>query len=609
MTGFFPRRITLGASLCLAAALSVPGQVVALEDVQFRVAGQDSDVEAAVRGASLLLSLDSSAPDDIFAAARGEYGRLVGALYALGHYSPVISVRIDGREASSIAPLDAPARVGRVEVVVDPGPEFRFGETRLAPLAAGTELPSEFRTGEVAASGTVKAAVSAGVEGWRDQGHAKASVAGQSVVADHRASALAVDVRLDPGPRLRFGPVAIEGNERTRTNRVRKIAGLPQGQVFSPDEVERAANRLRRTGTFSSVSITEDETVTAPDLLGMTVAVVEEKPRRLSFGAEISNLDGLDLTALWMHRNLMGGAEKFVIEGEVSQIGAQDNGIDYRLRLGIDRPATLTPDTTLRFSTELAHLDEGFFVGDGVEVKIGFSHIFSDSLSATVDIGYEQFDGAFYGRSRARLGTFLYRTLTLPVGVTWDRRDDKTDAKQGFYIEAEAKPFLGFGTTGSGLRAYGDLRAYYGFGEAKSFVLAGRVQAGAVFGASIFDVPRDDLFLSGGGGTVRGQPYQSLGIVIPAGATSYTLGGNRFLAASLEARMKVTETIGVVGFVDAGRVDVDSFFGNSGDWHAGAGIGARYDTGIGPIRLDIAAPVGGNTGKGVQIYVGLGQAF
>ena len=73
--------------------------------------------------------------------------------------------------------------------------------------------------------------------------------------------------------------------------------------------------------------------------------------------------------------------------------------------------------------------------------------------------------------------------------------------------------------------------------------------------------------------------------------------------------MKVTDTIGVVGFVDMGRVDVNSFFDAAGGWHAGAGLGVRYATAVGPIRLDLAVPVGGNTGDGLQIYVGLGQAF
>jgi translocation and assembly module TamA len=78
---------------------------------------------------------------------------------------------------------------------------------------------------------------------------------------------------------------------------------------------------------------------------------------------------------------------------------------------------------------------------------------------------------------------------------------------------------------------------------------------------------------------------------------------------SLELRAMVTKSIGVVGFYDAGFVSDDGFFGDDGNSHAGAGIGVRYKTAIGPIRLDVATPVSGNTGDGVQFYLGIGQAF
>jgi translocation and assembly module TamA len=81
------------------------------------------------------------------------------------------------------------------------------------------------------------------------------------------------------------------------------------------------------------------------------------------------------------------------------------------------------------------------------------------------------------------------------------------------------------------------------------------------------------------------------------------------LAMSAEVRTRVTEKIGVVGFVDAGRIGVDGFLDTSVDWQAGAGLGLRYETGFGPIRLDVAAPVHGETGNGVQFYIGLGQSF
>ncbi len=605
------RHVLLSTAVVLVGVGSVADGSFALERVNLSVAGKNEDLTARLRGASGLLALEQGrdASDEVLAAARAEYGRLIGALYAAGYYSPVISVKIDGREASSIAPLDVPRVVKNVSIAVNPGPQFAFSAAEVKPLAPGTEMPDTFQRGAVARSDIVRQAVGAGVEGWRDVGHAKVAVAAQDVVADHAAQTLAARVQLTPGPRLRFGSVAIKGNERTRENRVRKIAGLPEGEVFSPMEIERATDRLRRTGTFQSVSITEADTITAPDLLGTTVTVVEDKLRRVSFGAEISSLEGAELRASWMHRNLFGGAERFKVEGEVRNLGAPDSGVDYGLGLSLDRPATFTPDTTLRFATRLDHLDEQDFRADTFSVNVGVTHYYSDTLTFRGDIAYDYENGTARSTTRATTFAFINRSLSLPLGVTWDRRDDKTDAKKGFYVDAEVKPFYGFGNSASGVRLYSDMRAYRGFGAEDRFVLAGRLQVGAIFGASLLETPRDDLFYSGGGGTVRGQPYQSLGVNVTRAGDTFKIGGTHFIGTSLEARAKVTPKIGVVGFVDAGRIDVGGFFDPAGDWHAGAGIGVRYDTGFGPIRLDVAAPVGGTTGKGAQIYVGLGQAF
>lgn len=598
-----PLRRRCGVALIALAALS--GPVLALERLDFRTPGASEDLAKSLRAASLLAAseLDGQTnAQDLFAAARAEYGTLLGALYAKGHYSGVITIRVDGREAASIAPLDAPGRIDVIEVTVQPGPAFRLSQAEIAPVAPETELPSGFAVGKPAFSGVIREAAVAGVSGWRDQGHAKAAVAGQDVTANHRDATLAAQIALNPGPRLRFGPLTVEGAERMRVRRVVKIAGLPEGEVFSPAELERAANRLRRTGVFKSVALTEGD-VLNPDLVPITATVVEEKPRRYSLGAEIASQEGFSLTGYWLHRNLLGGAERLRVDGEVANVGAQNSGVDYSLGLTLDRPATLTPDTTLGFGAKIGHLDEEDYFADVATVGIKLTHYFSETLIGRLGIDYE------YANGRDVVNDFLFRNVSFPVGVNWDRRNNKTDATDGYYLDVEVKPFLGLGTTGSGTRTKVDARGYLGLGTEDRFVLAGRVQLGAIYGSNLLETPRDDLFYSGGGGSVRGQPYQSLGVVVSRGLLSPKIGGTHFLGAQLEARAKVTDRIGVVGFFDTGRIDVGEFFGNGGDWHSGAGLGLRYDTGFGPIRLDVATPVGGTTGDGVQFYVGLGQAF
>jgi translocation and assembly module TamA len=534
------------------------------------------------------------------AAARAEYGALLGALYAAGRYSGVVTVRVDGREAADIPILGEPARISRVEVAVDSGGPFRFGRALIAPLAQGTELPEGFATGKPAPAGQVREATGAAIDGWRDLGHAKADVASQRVVADHARAILDADIRLSPGPRLRFGTLSVSGQTRMREDRIRAIAGLPEGQVFSPAALRRSAERLRRTGVFRSVTLTEADRIATGGFLPIYLVVEEQRARRFGFGAEIASSEGLTLTSYWLHRNLLGGAERLRLGGRIGGIGGATGGEDYEVTVSYARPATFTPDTSLLFDARVAHEQELDYRQDIFELGGGLEHIFSETLTGSAMLRYR------FSEVSDELGTTRFRSVELPLSLAWDLRDDRLDPTSGYYLSGEARPFLGLGTTGSGLRLTADARAYRGFGRDDRVVLAGRLQVGSVLGPTLLSSPRDYLFYSGGGGTVRGQEFQSLGVLVLKSGDQRT-GGQHFVGLQSEARVKVTEKIGIVGFLDAGTISAVDF-GDFAEWHAGAGLGLRYDTGLGPIRVDVGIPVAGG-GSGAQVYIGLGQAF
>lgn len=593
--------------VAVLALCSLAPPAPAFERLDFTVEGGDRDLVKTLRGASLLIAQKNDGlidAQDLFAAARADYARLLGALYAEGHYSAVIRIAIDGHEVADIAPLNAPSQIGTISVQIDPGPRFAFSQTDIAPLTRETELPLEFRLGQPARAGVVEDAVDAAILGWREDGHAKASVTKDDLVADHRNATLAADILLDPGPALRFGTVTVTGADRMRVKQIIRIAGLKRGEEFSQTELDRAANRLRRSGVFASVTLSEGDTIEDGGLLPIGITVTEQKRRRYSVGAEIASVDGLSVTGEWIHRNLWGGAERLKFDTAITNIGSDTSGTDYMLGVSLERPATFSADTAASVVAEFGHLDEVDYTADYAELGVSFVHYYSESLTLRAGLTYEFIQGSDPG------GSFRFRNLSLPVGATWDRRDSTTDARGGFYIDAEAKPFLGFGTTDSGVRITFDTRAYRSFGAEQGVTLALRVQGGAVLGSDLLNTPRDELFFSGGGGTVRGQPYRSLGVAVTRGAgTNFLIGGTHMLVGSAELRTRITDSIGVVGFIDAGRIDADGFFGDFGDWHAGAGLGLRYETGFGPIRFDVATPIHGNTGDGVQIYIGLGQSF
>ncbi|WP_249139106.1 autotransporter assembly complex family protein [Actibacterium sp. MT2.3-13A] len=591
------RRAILAFALCIGAGLAQGAEVT------LRAPGAPDEMRDALRGASLSIARadqKSTTPQDLLAAARADYGRLLGALYAGGYYSGVIRISVDGREAAALSPFAAPARIERIAIVVETGPAFTFARAEVAPLPGGFVLPEGFGPGGRARSGLIQEAAQEGIRGWRDLGHAKARVAGQRLTADHRAQTLSAEIALDPGPRLRFGALTVTSPSRVRAERIHEIAGLPTGETFSPDELGRSAQRLRRTGAFSSVALSEAETPGPDGTLGIAAAVVDAKPRRFGVGAELSSIEGLALSGFWMHRNLLGGAERLRVEGEIGGLGGRSGGSDYRLSTRLDRPATLSPDTGLFVLGELEELNEPDYTERSAALGVGLSHVFSDRLSGEIGLTLR------YAEVKDDLGRRDLNQLLVPGALTWDSRDDPLDASKGYYLGLEATPFLGLSGGDSGARLYADARAYRGLGGAGRFVLAGRVQAGSVFDASVADVPPDMLFFSGGGGTVRGQPYQSLAVDLGGGKR---VGGRSFLGLSGELRMGVSDTIGLVGFADAGYIGAGSLGQGSGEWHSGAGLGLRYATGIGPIRLDVATPLDGGKGGRMEIYIGIGQAF
>ncbi len=597
----------------LAASLALLGLQASAQTVELDLTDGSSGLRGLLRSNSLTYDLrdsELSDPQDYVAAARADYRRLLTALYGAGYYGGSISIRIDGREAADIQPLDAPARIESIVIRVDPGPSFTFGTASIGPLAPETALPEGFATGEIARSEVIRSATLAAISAWRDAGHAKATPGAQNIVAVHPETRLNAEVEIRPGPRLSFGTVTVEGNERVRTARIEELANLSPGRTFNPADIEEAALRLRRTGTFRSVAIVEAEEFSPDFRLPLTIQVSELPPRRIGFGAELSSTEGLGLNAFWLHRNLFGGMERFRVEGAITGIeaaipGRDNGGPDYRLALSYARPGTFNPDIDLLIDTAFVHLDEPDYTLDQLTGSIGFTQYVRDDLTYKAGIGF------LTAREETAFRSREYTLLTLPLEGTLDQRDDPLNAREGFYLNLELTPFLGLIGGGDGVRIFADGRYYHTFGE--SLTLAARGQFGSVQGASILEAPADFLFYSGGGGTVRGQPYQSLGIEFAradlpgAGAR---LGGASFVGTQLEGRLAVTDSFSGVAFYDFGMIDDASLPSDTAKWHAGVGLGVRYNTPIGPIRLDVATPASGDRiGERVEFYIGIGQAF
>ena len=571
-------------------------------------------VESAVRNASALVA-DQNEPASgaagLLAKARGDYRRIVAALYNEGYYGGTASIRVGGVEAANLAPdVNLPDPVD-VAIVVDPGPLFRFNSVNIVNQALPSSDPYDyveppanagFGVGEIAKSSVILKAEQLVLEAWRQQGYAKAVIVTRDVVADHATTSVDVTITVNPGPKAAFGAVTVTGTERMDPEFVRRQTGLTEGEEYDPDELALAQKRLDRLEVFRAARLEAAESVGADGLLPYNLIVQELPGRRVGVGATYSTIDGLGLEAFHLWRNLFGQAERLRLDARVASIAwpIDTAQFDYFFGGTFTKPGIFTPDTDLVAAVSAERTIYPTFTETSASGRVGLTHILSDQISFEGGAQFEinRFDDVF--------GTRDFKTIGLYAGATLDFRDDSVDPTEGWFAQVNLEPFyeLNYGNAAAKLTAEG--RTYFGFGEDDPFVLAGRLKAGLVVGPSLAEIPPDKLFFAGGGGSVRGYAFKSIGVDDGTGTIT---GGRYLLEGSLEARVKVTQDIGVVGFIDGGYVAADVFPALT-DLRLGAGVGVRYYTGLGPLRADFAIPLNKRAGDpDYAIYVGIGQAF
>lgn len=585
--------------------------------VAWRVSGGDEALTRQLESASSLWS-DREAPASgsggLLSKARGDYRRLLAALYAAGYYGPSISIRAAGQEvADASLDMDFPSPTP-VVIDIQTGPRFRFGVTSIdaaAPAEAfardDIDTPESvgFRTGETARSGVINQASALTIEQWRHLSRAKARETDRKVVADHATDRLDVALTIDPGPKARYGPTRVEGTERIDPKFVAFMADLPEGEPFDPDDLTDGLDRLNRLGVFRSLRFEEGE-IGLNGLMPITVRVDDRRPRSIGIGGTYSTIDGLGVSAFWEHRNLFRRAERLRFSATMDGLGALDpEDYSYQFGVAFTKPGVWTPDTNFVAGASAFRLDYETYRQEGVSANVGLSQQFSRRLTGQVLLQ------ASRSRYEDDFGTRDFTIFGVIGNSAYDRRNDPLDATHGYYLAGSVQPFYDSEAKNVAIRGTVEGRGYLSFGEKKWVTLAGRLLVGSFAGASQEESPPDLLFFAGGGGSVRGYAYQSIGIEsFPFEGEDIVVGGQGLVETSTELRVRFTERWGGVGFVDTGLVTEKGTFTGESDFRVGAGAGVRFYTGLGVLRADVGAPVNPRDQDDyVALYIGIGQAF
>lgn len=575
--------------------------------LSFEVGSDERRLTRELRQASVLYANRKTPPSGLaglLARARQDVGNLTAVLYRNARYAGEVFITVDGRPLEAVGPFDSvSAEPVPVSVLIRPGAPFVFGTVSANPLPVGTTLESlGLRQGEKADSTKILAAETAIANAWRRQGHPLVTIGQRDVVANHRTRTLDVMLWIDPGPVADFGHVAVSGTERVNPDLVLRRAGIGGGR-YTSDVTARAERRLRDLGVFDSVRVAPADHL-APDGTIPIEIEVSERPRRvIGATASYSSTEGAGVGVYWMHRNLWGGAEQLRLSAEVSRLleGAFDDP-DFRVAASFHKPAVFDPMTDFTLRTETYRETTDSYRVTAVEAEVGLEREFSDTLSGGLSLEIQRASG----RDQASLTDTDYLLTTLTATVDYDNTDSRLDPTRGVRANLTVAPSHDFLQRETFATFKTGASTYIPLDEAQRFVVAGRVQVGVLTVNDINSVVPDRRFYAGGAGSVRGYAYQNIG---PRDQNGDATGGRSLFELSGELRYRVSESLGLVAFVDAGNAYA-SVLPEFDGLKVGVGAGVRYMTPVGPIRFDLGVPLQPGPGDPkVAAYVGIGQAF
>lgn len=428
------------------------------------------------------------------------------------------------------------------------------------------------------------------------QGYPIATVLYRRVVADQSTKSIAVTLEVDTGPLATFGTTEIIGNKDILPVFFCKKIEWQEGQIYCPESVCRTLNALEASGLFSSINITNAEETLPDNSLPMVLTVKEGKHRSVAFGVGYATDLGPGVTAEWEHRNMRSRGERLRFLANIWQI-KQEGFVRYIV------PDFGHPRQDLIWQAEVEHeITKGF-----VESAL----ILSGTIERQVDDNFRFSYGAVATRLRNshsnNNGNF--NIFKLPLQGMWTYTNSILDPTQGIGFHAKIIPAI---QTLSPRCAYCTnlftTTAYKPLDENEHFVLAAKAVVGSIYGTSDKRLPPSERFYAGSDSLLRGYRYLT---VSPLGPHHKPIGGRSMMILSLESRMRIYDPFGVVLFYDVGNVyhpPVPQFHHKQ---LQSTGLGLRYHTPVGPIRIDIAFPLTPrrHLDSTFQLYFSIGQSF
>ncbi|MEA3081536.1 MAG: translocation and assembly module TamA [Sphingomonadales bacterium] len=566
--------------------------------------GSVSDSEQLLRAFRQQSALEAERKDPANAAqigrrASADADLLAQLLRAHGYYDAVVEPRTEKSGAALSVVLAA-----------DPGQQYRFASVDLPGLdAAGpnsARLRNSFavKAGDPVVAADVIAAGLSLTTALGEQGYAGAKLGEQDVEVNHLTHLATLTLPVTPGPIARFGSIRVNGRPPFSAGHVALIARFKRGDPFRRSKVDDLRRALIATTLVANADI---QVVPVGDGRTVDLNVRLEPAPSHTIAGELGygTGQGARLEVSWTDRNFFNPEGALTLRG-IAGTAEQLLGVQFRRSNFLQRDQTLNLQFSASHQRFAAYTAKTIDLAANIERQSNFiwqkpwTWSYGGEWLGTIE------RGVFSSAGLKDTRRFLIAAVPLSLG--YDGSDSLLDPSRGFRLSGRLSPEISFhGGHFSYGRAQIDASAYHPISD--RVVAAGRVRLGTIFGAGLFNIAPSRRLYSGGGGSVRGYGYQQLG---PKDMDGDPIGGRGLAEFALETRIRLKQfggNFGLVPFFDGGTL-TSSARPDFAHWRYAAGLGVRYYSSFGPIRVDVGVPLNRQKGDGpFAVTVSLGQAF
>ncbi len=607
------RAVLLGLAALAPAMAAAEGEAVTVRGIEWEGVSAISRKELAGHIFSQAPSWKPWKPKpEFFEGVLERDERRIAALYRRhGYYHAKVRHELDwGRRRRRVritfhVDEGEPVRVAAFEVDLAPPLDEEVGRERML-----VDLP--LGVGDIFALRRYGAAKQEILARLANAGFPRAAIQGGAEV-DAASREASVRWSVAPGPRVHFGAVEVSGLNAVAEPLVRREVTLEPGERFSLDALRETREGIYGLGLFRAVVVQPrpeegeagpDGQLPAEQTWPVDVQLTERPLRSIRVGLGWGTEDRFRGRLSWLHRNFLGGARRL-------ELALRHSSLLSAFDAGLDQPRFLDPLLSLGTDLSLRREREPAYDADRLLTRVELARPLNPRWRARLAHQFEWNDVEDAADETGAVledpeGAFVLSFFEL--GLRRSTLDVPLDPKRGTWLDFSVEPSSpAIGSSASYLRLLAEGRGFLPLGPG---VLASRLRIGVIdpfAETSPDEVPIVKRFFSGGSTTVRGFEYQRLG---PLDVDDAPLGGTSLLEASLEWRFPVWRELGGVVFVDAGQVALEPWTWRLHDVFYSAGVGLRYRTPVGPLRLDFGQLLNApDQVKRSRIHVSVGHSF